>query len=262
MICLQLTLLVLSSVTTKPHTSVSIAASTISLLCYFALAYLSYTEHIRTLRPSTLISVYLIFSIIFDGAQVRTLWLLSDSSSNDLASVFTATFTSKILLLVFEVTEKRSLLDGQYRDSPTESTSGIINRSVFWWLNSLLWRAYNLVISSDDLTRIDEELAARRLLHRLQRAWDSRELYPLRSLEHCITLSSREQEHPTPPPCLYFLLIQVVASLRYVTSSLQPWFYPRTAFPDQRNHCPRLISVFRYYEQRLWIDWCHRTHIP
>jgi len=161
--------LVLNALPTTPHTSASAAAAALSLMDCFALAYLSYLEHIRSFRPSTLINFYLLLSALFDGVQVRTLWLLP--GPHRLAAVFTAAFALKILLLLLEATEKRSLLRPVYRSVAIESTSGIINRSLFWWLNSMLWQGYRSLLLPEGLITIDLALASKTVHASLEYHW-------------------------------------------------------------------------------------------
>lgn len=179
MACVQLTLLVLNALLSIPHTSASVAAAVLSLVDCLALGYLSHTEHSRSLQPSTLISCYLMLSAFFDGAQVRTLWLLP--GPHQIAAVSTAAFALKAVLLLLEATEKRSILAPIYRAISIESTSGIFSRSLFWWLNPLLRRGYMNLLSVEDLTDIDPKLASETLQNLLEASWSaSKRRYPLR----------------------------------------------------------------------------------
>ncbi|KAM3556787.1 hypothetical protein ARSEF4850_005364 [Beauveria asiatica] len=70
--------------------------------------YLSYLEHTRSVRPSTLLTLYLGLSTLLDLARVRILFYLQ--STNHLAAVFLAGFCGKAVMFALELYEKRRLL--------------------------------------------------------------------------------------------------------------------------------------------------------
>ena len=133
---------------------------------------LSYFEHVRSIRPSSLLNVYLFFSLIFDLAQARTLYLLRDDTPK--ASVFSASMGIKLALLFLEAQGKATYLRPPFRSLPPEATSGIFNQSFFWWLNSLIHAGFRKLLSLKDLYNIDGELRSERLRKRLQEAWNRR----------------------------------------------------------------------------------------
>lgn len=90
----------------------------------------------------------------------------------------TASLAVKIVILLLEAREKRSLLLGLYSRFSVESTSGPISRSSFWWLNSLLLSGHRTVLSIRDLPAIHEKLDSKSLGDQLQSAWDKCKLYP------------------------------------------------------------------------------------
>lgn len=153
---------------------VSIAAATLGVLDAVALSALSQLEHTRSIRPSSIICLYFVFSILFDAVQCRTLWLLSISEQDStdgglpktLAIVFSATLASKVTLFMLEVRGKQELLLYAWRGLGGESTSGIVARSFFWWLNDLLMRGYKSSLSLISLDDIDDDLRSEPLLDR------------------------------------------------------------------------------------------------
>lgn len=125
----QMSLLILWATYNNLRTQVSIPGAALSFVNALALGQLSYVEHTRSLQPSTLITAYLLFSLLFDAAQVRTLYLRANS--NVLATVFTASIALKLAVLVLEAPNKRSSLKQPYRNYAREALSGIFNRTVF-----------------------------------------------------------------------------------------------------------------------------------
>jgi ATP-binding cassette subfamily C (CFTR/MRP) protein 1 len=91
---LQLSLLILWVSSDNLRTPSSIPAAALSFVNSLALGQLSYLEHTRSLQPSTLITAYLLLSLLFDATQARTLYLRANS--NVLAAVFTASIALKL----------------------------------------------------------------------------------------------------------------------------------------------------------------------
>ncbi|KAJ0346194.1 hypothetical protein COL26b_008793 [Colletotrichum chrysophilum] len=151
---------------------VSVAAAVLGVLDALALGVLSHTEHVRSIRPSTIICVYLVFSLAFDAVQCRTLWLLPGLQK--LAAVFTASLTVKLAMFMLEVQGKRRFLIAALRNLSPETTSGIIGRGFFWWLNGLMTRGFKATLSPAALYDIDEGLKSEELLQRLLQQWDQR----------------------------------------------------------------------------------------
>jgi ATP-binding cassette, subfamily C (CFTR/MRP), member 1 len=168
---LQLALLILWT-RTPMATKASVAAAVLGLLCAVVLGGLSYAEHTRSLRPSTLISLFLAFSILFDAVQVRTLWLLDDAKT--LAALSTVALANKTTMFLMEIQGKRSFLLEAWSKGSPEATSGIINRGFFWWVNGLLVRGFKGSLNMAGLYETDEELRSRRLLHQMLAAWQKR----------------------------------------------------------------------------------------
>ncbi|KAK8096968.1 P-loop containing nucleoside triphosphate hydrolase protein [Apiospora kogelbergensis] len=168
---LQAVLLALAAQTSL-RTKATLASATLSLVTGLSLAALSHLEHAKSIRPSFIINTYLIATIIFDIARVRTQWL-SQRNGNAIASVLTASLTFKCVLVVLESLEKQSLLlEPEHRYS-LESTSGVVSRSWFWWLTSLLFAGFRKVLSLEDLPTIHEKINSDRLSHRIEATWEN-----------------------------------------------------------------------------------------
>lgn len=137
----------------------------------FLLLLLSHVEHARSVRPSTIINVYLLFTLLFDCVVARTLWLADHDST--ISRLFTSTVAIKLLVLSSESWEKRPILLSQYQHLSPEATSGILARSVFWWLNSLMRTGFARSLTDHDLLPIHDSLAARTLLPKAQNSFGS-----------------------------------------------------------------------------------------
>lgn len=166
---LQLALLVLWSVKSGQRTRFSITAAALSFVDAFMFYLLSYTEHSKSLRPSTLLGAYLFFSLLFDAARVRTLWLMQYDAA--IRGVFTTSLATKVAILLLEAKEKRRYLNNYDQQKGPEETSGIYNQSVFWWLNSLIRHGFSKVLLMDDLYPIDENMMSERLGATFRQKW-------------------------------------------------------------------------------------------
>jgi ATP-binding cassette, subfamily C (CFTR/MRP), member 1 len=174
---LQLAVLVLWSTNSYFITRLSIASAAVNVLVALGLALLSHLEHVKSIRPSFIITFYLLASLIFDVARVRTQWLLW--ASDTVAAVLTSSVAVKLVMLVLEAVEKRRILLATYHDLSPEITSGIFSRGLFWWLNPLLVNGFKRILSVNDLFPINEKLASDRLSEDLQARWNRCEAFRL-----------------------------------------------------------------------------------
>lgn len=166
------------------------AASTASVALRFVAALfviaLSWLEDDRSLRPSTLLNVYILLTSLLDLAQIRTLWL--SGSSVPIAAVFSTGTGIKIGLVVLESRTKRGYLISKNRRHPPETLSGIISRSFMWWLKDIFQYGYKGLIKPDDLYALDKDLAADVLHHKITSAWTRRRT-PERRFEYLLAAS-------------------------------------------------------------------------
>jgi len=106
---------------------------------------------------------------VFDAARARTLWL--QQYNNSCVIVFTSAIAVKAILLILEAIQKTRILRPEYQIYPPEATSGIINRSFFWWLNALFLKGFSKTLLLEDLFSLDEQLLAEYLQNVLDSAW-------------------------------------------------------------------------------------------
>lgn len=153
---LQIVLLALWSNLIVPRSKATIATTALTLVGFLSFLYLSHLEHFRSVRPSTLLNIYLGVSLLLDIARLRTLWYIP--GNQPVAAIFAASFALKGIILILEATEKRALLKPAYRNSGPEATSGVLNRSLFLWLNGLFWKGFKSLLSVDTLVALDNEI--------------------------------------------------------------------------------------------------------
>lgn len=156
----------LSLVLKTSTTRLSNAAIAIGFAVSPIFALVSHWEHTRSLRPSTVLNVYLLGTIPLDAARARTLSHMPGNAV--IASIFIALVVCKFVLLVLEATGKKSLLA---RSLPPEQTAGIFDRSAFWWFNPLLLAGYKRSLTPGDLLAVDEDISLERSKKEIRQKW-------------------------------------------------------------------------------------------
>ncbi|EXJ89815.1 hypothetical protein A1O3_02882 [Capronia epimyces CBS 606.96] len=168
---IQLTVLLARATNSEARTRASISAAALDFAAACALFVLSCFEHSRSVTPSTVIALYLILSVPFDAVRLRTFYLLGGYFSRDIANLSSLSLAIKLTVLVTEAVEKRGILLEPYQDLPPEATSGLYNKSIFWWLNPLLKVGFGRTLRVDDLFNLDEKLASAHVQDRFTRQW-------------------------------------------------------------------------------------------
>ncbi|KAJ1705500.1 hypothetical protein NYO67_12338 [Aspergillus flavus] len=256
---LQLSLLVLWSV--SPRTSTSIPAATLGLANAIIIIGLSYVEDRKSTRPSSLLTVYLLLSILFDATQARTLWLTHRIPT---AAVQSASTGTKLAMLLLEMREKTFYLQAPYRDYPPEATSGIVNLSFVWWINRLFMTGYRKLMGNRDLYDLEPGLASGLAGERLKREWENHGLFisntccNYRMCNMLTSLKAREKQ-ALSPLCICPLFLDGV-SRRGVASTLSDWIQLRSAFSDHGGG-PACRATDDYRDPKPWL-WPHWGHLP
>ncbi|KAI3390389.1 hypothetical protein diail_9824 [Diaporthe ilicicola] len=185
-------------------TRASLAAAVLSLLDVLALAALSWLEHSHSLRPSTLINVYLLVSLVFDAVQIRTLWLIDESNpANVLPAEFSAALVIKTSILFLEAVEKRKFLPSEWTSRSPEETAGVFSRSLLIWLRGILAKGRTTLLSPTDLDPLREGLGTARLSRSFQAIWQG-------SVDETHVSSSSATSAPSPK-----LLLVLVRTLKW-----------------------------------------------
>jgi ATP-binding cassette subfamily C (CFTR/MRP) protein 1 len=176
----QLALLIAWSAIPTIRTKASIPAAVLSFMAALSLLYLSNVEHMKSVRPSSTIGLYTLFSFLLDIPQVRSLWLRSNSRA--LPVIFTVGMLAKTIVLYVETRNKRRSLLPPYRFYAPEVLVSIYDRVALWWLNPLFLQGYRSVISFNDLFSIDSELSSGQSEETFYNLWSKREYLPNTSL--------------------------------------------------------------------------------
>lgn len=150
-------------------TRAAVPSAVLGFLATMAILLLSRLEHTRSVKPSFVLNVYLLGSVVFDAVQARTLFLKQGEPV--ILGLLTASIAIKFALLVVESRSKRPWLKAPYNSYSPEATSGIFNRSFFWWINPLLTRGFRKLITVEDLFTTDISLNSKVLLSEIEASW-------------------------------------------------------------------------------------------
>ncbi|KAM3497405.1 hypothetical protein MY10362_009244 [Beauveria mimosiformis] len=169
LLALKTASLVTWAITRDAATPSAMVSSSAAFVSAIILIPLSQYEHNRTVRPSTLICLYLLATTVFEVAQVRTLWLLQPFNFA-LATVATVSLIIRVLMLAIEAQQKDVYVTSAFEKASPECRSGNLNRSVYWWINGLFFQGFRSDLSLQGLYNLDESLSSKALTSDLQRS--------------------------------------------------------------------------------------------
>lgn len=160
-----------------PLVAVSAVISFVSCACLFPLLSL---EHARSIRPSDLAVIYLLVSLVADAESLWKRTLTSAVGSLTLTGHILAAVSilAKLCLLVAESRSKERILHVSEEGRSPEQLAGILNRTFFWWINSILAQGYAGILDENSLPSLDRDLGSWRLRRRALTAWDQRGTWP------------------------------------------------------------------------------------
>ncbi|KAJ6783186.1 hypothetical protein PWT90_07877 [Aphanocladium album] len=164
---LRLAELVLSSKQPHEAASLAVSASTLSLASVIFMSILSPAEHAKSLRPSAVLTLYLLVSCVCDAVRTRSLWLAGNLAP---AGIFLATAVVEFCLLILESWDKSAFSLENKNYSP-EAYAGFINRLFFWWANGILRAGYKSVLALEDLYQVEAGLDANNTSVDFKRQW-------------------------------------------------------------------------------------------
>lgn len=148
--------------------ALSVAAATSLFIASLFTGALSYAEHSRSRRPSSLIGAYVFLTLLFDIVQTRTFWLLGPSHyDRTVARLLTASIALKAIILCLESVSKNRWIHWIASEHSPEESSGIFSLGVFFWLYRLFLRGYKNILAIDQLYPLDPDMRAETLYRKL-----------------------------------------------------------------------------------------------
>ncbi|KAL2867379.1 P-loop containing nucleoside triphosphate hydrolase protein [Aspergillus lucknowensis] len=152
----------------------SLAADVLEVVAVAGAGGLSYMHHCHSIRPSTLLALFLSARSLLTIARVRTLWLIGRATSEAIFLTLGLVFT--ICSLVLESLGKEAaLISTALKPATPEPFSGFWKQASFAWLAGTFHRGYSKVFSVADLPGLDPQLSSRDVGEKLQEAWARKE---------------------------------------------------------------------------------------
>ncbi|KAH7019065.1 P-loop containing nucleoside triphosphate hydrolase protein [Ilyonectria destructans] len=146
----------------------SVAGAALVFAASLSATALSALEHSRARRPSTLLNIYILLTLIFDIVQARTAWLsIASWHQTILARLFTSSIAVKVIVLCLEAIPKTKWIHWNAAEHSPEESSSVFSLGVYYWLNRLFLRGYRDVLNIDDLFPLDEGMSSKRLYDKL-----------------------------------------------------------------------------------------------
>ena len=157
-----------------PITRASIASATIQLFGMLTIVGLEIIEHTKALRPSPIILLYLLSSVVADCVLIRTLFLRD--YVKPIAGLATANMSLKLVFFLLENLSKKKYFKIQDSELSAEETIGIIEKAFFWWINSLLLTGRKKILTIEDLYPLDAGIESKRLQEDIMNRWSKRKV--------------------------------------------------------------------------------------
>jgi ABC-type multidrug transport system fused ATPase/permease subunit len=154
-----------------------LAAAIIATITPFLLLLLSWSEHFRSLRPSGVLNTYLLLTLLFDAALVRTSWLAFGGRLGYTISL-TVKVGLKLVMVVLEAVPKRRWSIAQSQDTSPEETSGVYSLALMSWLAPLMTLGSRQALALEDLYPLDSRLASMRQHKKFQRVREASSMHP------------------------------------------------------------------------------------
>ncbi|GKZ18301.1 hypothetical protein AbraIFM66951_000859 [Aspergillus brasiliensis] len=179
----QLSLLVLWLLPHTPRTQTSLAAAVLTFVTSIGLLFLSHLEHLYSAQPSSLLNLFLSWTIIFDAVRARSMWL---ASYTVLAALYVASIAVKLVWFYLETKSKLAFFINKNVRYGDEEVKGFYSRAFFWWVNPLLFLGFKQSISVEELPHLDRALSADELHRKFSAQWASMPKTHNNTLAYCV----------------------------------------------------------------------------
>ncbi|GFF54141.1 metal resistance protein YCF1 [Aspergillus udagawae] len=153
-----------------PKTRATIAAAAVSAAASVSALALSYWQHRRSPRPSTVLTLFLGSCIALDAVRARTIWAVQ---TRTFFIVFVVGLGCDTVKFILECLEKAGHQAQDLNPLPSETTGNVFNRNFFWWLNPLLVHGFKEVLEVEKLTTIDERVTNETDADVFAKKWDA-----------------------------------------------------------------------------------------
>lgn len=126
-------------------------------------------EYVRSVRGSTILSLYFGLSTVLDLARSRTLFFIP--GYNVVAPVHLASVVVKLVLFCLELVGKRKYFMPEWKDTSPEAATSFFGRVFFVWLNPLFLKGYKNPLTIESLPELDDGILEASRPTKLQEKW-------------------------------------------------------------------------------------------
>ncbi|KAF5649387.1 canalicular multispecific organic anion transporter 1 [Fusarium sp. NRRL 52700] len=151
-------------------TTATVPAAALAFVGCMGGSVLSYFDHCRSRRPSSLLVILTLLILLCDVTRVRTMWLMDQPRA--ICILATAALPINILLLVSESVTKTAVAGAKETARSREAVVGILNRSFFWWLNPLFILGRKHVLHMGNLPRVDHKVLTSYAAPKVYERWE------------------------------------------------------------------------------------------
>ncbi|KAJ3490415.1 hypothetical protein NLG97_g5784 [Lecanicillium saksenae] len=165
------------------QTNTTLAALSLELVAAIAVGAMIYAEHMRAIRSSAFLALYLLFTVCADAVKSRSYFLRSGMEA--LGFLAEATAVLRFCLITLQEIPKKSLLvnDDIRAISGPETTSGYFQRAFFIYLHPMLMTGFRQNLTVEDMGKLGVEYSSEvlhlRLKESLARSKTSKSRYRL-----------------------------------------------------------------------------------
>ncbi|KAF1936055.1 hypothetical protein EJ02DRAFT_438797, partial [Clathrospora elynae] len=152
----QVVFLALACINTMANTRATIPVTAIGAFAIVIMGALSYLEHRRSPRPSSLLTLYLLVAAPTNAARCRTLWNMP--SSTGVLTAFIVTTSLMGIALALELAPKDALVREEIRKPSPEEKRGIVERSLLAWIVPTFVYGYKHTFTPKTLPPVDPRL--------------------------------------------------------------------------------------------------------
>lgn len=142
------------------------------------LTVLSLLEHGRSVKPSTLITIYLLATIGCDVAFIGQDYGRDPRGmlATDSGALLAVELAIRMLLLILESQNKAAATVAEYKPQSPEDAAGVFSITIFWWMKDLLALGKKHALRVSDTPPLNEHLRPTPLRSHILQGWDKRSL--------------------------------------------------------------------------------------
>lgn len=168
---IELTSTVIWSRQQQYRTDLAVVAAAFVCIGCAILGALLFVEHRHTFRASGILAMFLIATIIFDGAKARTHFTRTGLTS--IGGLYIVSMVLKAILVILgEVSKKPLIRDPKTREKINpEATSGFWNRVFFFWINKTMFKGFNTFLHIKDLPDLETEFSSDHIHVHFHKQW-------------------------------------------------------------------------------------------